>query len=163
MKFYHARRPYTAFAHRRLIPPLDNSPVLPGWQGKARVNRGRLDNLSSQHEQIENIRTEDALDASLPCRDVATRFLEHLETDRDDSPNTIRKMFKRALAAAGLDPTLSPHSMRHTFATSLMEGGADLRSIQDMLGHDSMSTTEIYTHVSTDRMRKVYKMAHPRA
>lgn len=56
----------------------------------------------------ENIRTEDALDASLPCRDVATRFLEHLETDRDDSPNTIRKMFKRALAAAGLDPTLSP-------------------------------------------------------
>lgn len=111
----------------------------------------------------ENIRTEDALDASLPCRDVATRFLEHLETDRDDSPNTIRKMFKRALAAAGLDPTLSPHSMRHTFATSLMEGGADLRSIQYMLGHDSMSTTEIYTHVSTDRMRKVYKMAHPRA
>lgn len=78
-------------------------------------------------------------------------------------PDAIRKMFKRALSVAGLDPTLSPHSMRHTFATSLMEGGADLRSIQDMLGHDSMSTTEIYTHVSPDRMREVYKMAHPRA
>lgn len=78
-------------------------------------------------------------------------------------PDAIRKMFKKALRAAGLDPTLSPHSMRHTFATSLMEGGADLKSIQDMLGHNSMSTTEIYTHVSSDRMREVFKMAHPRA
>lgn len=79
------------------------------------------------------------------------------------STDAIRKMFKRALRAAGLDEGLSPHAMRHTFATDMLSGGADLRSVQEMLGHASLSTTQIYTHVSAERLRAVHAQAHPRA
>lgn len=77
--------------------------------------------------------------------------------------DAIRKMFKRTLRAAGLDEGLSPHAMRHTFATDLLSGGADLRSVQEMLGHASLSTTQIYTHISAERLRAVHAQAHPRA
>lgn len=76
--------------------------------------------------------------------------------------DAIRKMFKRTCRAAGLDESLSPHAMRHTFATDLLSGGADLRSVQEMLGHASLSTTQIYTHVSPERLRAVHAQAHPR-
>ncbi len=78
-------------------------------------------------------------------------------------PDAIRKMFKEALRRAGLDETLSPHDMRHTFATDMLEGGADLRSVQEMLGHASLSTTQIYTHVSPGRLKQVHAQAHPRS
>ncbi len=79
------------------------------------------------------------------------------------STDAIRKMFKTTLRAAGLDETLSPHAMRHTFATDLLTGGADLRSVQEMLGHASLSTTQIYTHLSPTRLKQVHTQAHPRA
>lgn len=78
------------------------------------------------------------------------------------SADSIRKMFKRTLANAGVDTTYSPHDMRHTFATDLLNGGADLRSVQEMLGHASLSTTQIYTHVSSTRLKEVHHQAHPR-
>lgn len=78
------------------------------------------------------------------------------------SDQAIRRMFKKTLLAAGLDPTLSPHAMRHTFASDILAGGADLRSVQEMLGHASLSTTQIYTHVSPERLKAIHSQAHPR-
>jgi integrase/recombinase XerD len=73
------------------------------------------------------------------------------------------KIIRRCAQAAGLDGKMSPHTLRHTFATHLLAGGCDLRSVQEMLGHADVSTTQIYTHLSNDQIKEVYFRAHPRA
>ena len=78
------------------------------------------------------------------------------------STDTLRKLFKRSLEMAGLDTHFTPHDMRHTFATDLVEGGADLRSVQEMLGHTSLSTTQVYTHLSIAHLKDACHHAHPR-
>ncbi|WP_261433809.1 tyrosine recombinase XerC [Berryella wangjianweii] len=79
------------------------------------------------------------------------------------STDALRKMFKKALARAGLPGHFSPHALRHSFATDVLAGGADLRSVQELLGHASLSTTQVYTHLTPEGLRSVHRQAHPRA
>jgi integrase/recombinase XerC len=79
------------------------------------------------------------------------------------STRSVRRKLDKYLVSAGLDPGISPHTLRHSFATHLLNNGADLRSVQELLGHQSLSTTQIYTHLTTARMKEAYDAAHPRA
>jgi len=79
------------------------------------------------------------------------------------STRSVRRKLDKYLIEAGLDPDISPHTLRHSFATHMLNHGADLRSVQELLGHQSLSTTQIYTHLTTNRIKQVYDAAHPRA
>ena len=102
---------------------------------------------------------EVAADARPEERDAVflNRFGNRLTT------RSVGRMLEKYVKANGLDSKISPHSMRHTFATHMLDGGADLRSVQELLGHKSLTTTQIYTHVSTQRMRETYDKSHPHA
>jgi len=90
-------------------------------------------------------------------------FWRSRQSGQPMSPRTLQARLKKHLAAAGLDPNLTPHKLRHSYATHLLDAGADLRSVQELLGHAHLVTTQAYTHVTTERLKKAYDEAHPRA
>lgn len=97
------------------------------------------------------------------CSGRATNALFLSSRGNRMSAAALRQRFERLVEFAGLDPSITPHAMRHTFATQLLDGGADLRSVQELLGHESLSTTQIYTHLSVERLKAAALQAHPRS
>lgn len=85
------------------------------------------------------------------------------KTGKKLNDRTVREIIDRASSIAGIKMKISPHVLRHTFATHMLSDGADLRTVQELLGHENLSTTQIYTHLTNEEIRRVYLSAHPRA
>lgn len=100
-------------------------------------------------------------DPTAPPVNQAAMFLN--KRGRRLTTRSIGRLLEKYLVQTGLDRQTTPHTLRHSFATHLLDGGADLRSVQELLGHKSLTTTQIYTHVSTKRLRETYEKAHPHA
>lgn len=111
-------------------------------------------------EAIRRYRDRLAADGRVTARRGA---LFTLTSGRRIYPLAVSRMVKRYIAAASEIGKQSPHVFRHSFATHLLNRGADLRAVKELLGHESLSTTQVYTHVTTERMKKMYRKAHPRA
>jgi integrase/recombinase XerD len=130
-----------------------------GKGGKQRVVPIGSRAIDAINRYITELRPE--LAARCPTDSPETLFLSRGGNPLDRIQ--LWRLVKRYARRAGIDSKISPHSLRHSFATHLLAGGADLRLVQEMLGHASIQTTQIYTHVEHSRLKKVHRQFHPRA
>lgn len=127
------------------------------------MGKGSKERLVPLHDQAVKV-MEAYLNVSRPKlanRDCTAVFVNYKGSRISD--RAVRKILANYCQRAGLKSTISPHVIRHSFATHLLDNGADLRSVQELLGHVSLSTTQIYTHVTKQKLKKIYRLAHPRA
>ena len=129
-------------------------------RGKGR--KERLAPLGSYAERaLQCWQTERKLSPKEPQGSGAPVFINRFGTRL--ASRSVGRMLEKYLRETDLDKRTSPHTLRHSFATHLLDRGADIRSVQELLGHKSLETTQIYTHVSTSNLRAAYEKAHPRA
>ena len=140
------------------VTDLDGSERLVRVRGKGK--KERLVPISET--ALRAIATYWALLRNRPAGEMAV-FQSETRKRSPLSPLMLARRLKKYLMLAGLDPSLTPHKLRHSYATHLLDAGADLRSVQELLGHVHLATTQVYTHVSTERLKRAYEKAHPRA
>jgi len=130
-------------------------------RGLARVRgKGRRERLAPLgRSAVESI--QGYLEERPPVEDPRPVFLNRRGGRL--TARSIHRLIRDCALRAGVDPRISPHTLRHSFATHLLDRGADLREVQELLGHKNIATTQIYTHVSMERLRRIYEQAHPRA
>lgn len=142
------------------LEDIDFSGDLIRVRGKGR--KERLSPLGSYAQKaLKKWMTKRKPDPKGSKNDIQAVFLNRF--GRRLTSRSVGRMLEKHLKQCGLDQRTSPHTLRHSFATHLLDRGADIRSVQELLGHKSLITTQIYTHVSTTRLREVYESAHPRA
>ncbi|HVK04084.1 MAG TPA: tyrosine recombinase [Armatimonadaceae bacterium] len=150
---------------------VDDLSRTPDGEGTARVRHGKGDKeriallgraaVAALDAYLESGRPALALAAATSSRPSPALFLNRFGgrlTDR-----SLRRLFDKYCASVAASHKITPHTLRHSFATHLLDNGADLRVVQELLGHADLGTTQIYTHVTTTRMKDVYEKAHPRA
>ncbi|MCF7669340.1 MAG: tyrosine recombinase XerC [Verrucomicrobia bacterium] len=127
---------------------------------KGKGNKERL--LPIGQPALESINNYWSLLPSMPVGNAPV-FFSNPSKGTHLYPRIAQLRLKRYLCIAGLDPSITPHKLRHSYATHLLDAGADLRSVQELLGHAHLVTTQIYTHLTTSRLKEAYNAAHPRA
>ena len=137
-------------------------------EGILRVRgKGRKDRLTPIGSQamaaVRRYLQMRGIDADYIAPDMAESHVFLNKHGESLSTRSVRRKLDKYLLQVGLDPGISPHTLRHSFATHLLNNGADLRSVQELLGHQSLSTTQVYTHLTTHRMKEAYDAAHPRS
>ncbi len=139
----------------------DWTPDPPRLRCRGKGDKERIIPMGRQAVAMVNRYLQDGRRRLLRGRDPGALFLNHRGARM--TRQGFWKLVKKYAEQAGIEKVITPHTIRHSFATHLLDNGADLRAVQEMLGHADISTTQIYTHVSRSRLQQVYESAHPRA